>query len=85
MFAQLHPKACEQRVGVTTLRSGLCLSLLPHRACAWCVLFVPPECLKLENCVLSFESWFCCIFPQAKAATKPRKQGAQGHLPGSTS
>lgn len=45
--------------GVTTLPS-----VLLHRACAWCALFVPPD-----NCILSLESWFCCIFLQAKVAS----------------
>lgn len=56
---------------------------MPDGACAGCVVFVPAECLKPENCILS--PAFCCIFLQAEVVMKRRKQGAQGDLPGSIS
>ena len=63
----------------------LSVSLLRDGACARRVQFPPVERFKPENYISSLALRVCYIFLQAKAVMMPRKQGAQGDLPGSTS
>lgn len=88
VFAQLYLKPHEQQVGVTALPSALSVSLLLYRACAWCAVC---STWMLGTWKLYFKSWVMVLlhFPSGQSSYKAgscfRKQGTQGHLPGSTS